>query len=85
MLEGKRIVLGVCGSIAAYKAADIASKLTQAGALVDVVLTESAQKFVSPLTSAACSRRPVYTDMFDVTRRLAELHVELARAAPTPS
>ena len=42
MLKGKRIVLGVSGSIAAYKAADLASKLTQAGALVDVVMTEAA-------------------------------------------
>ena len=43
-LRGTRIVLGVCGSIASYKAADIASKLTQAGALVDVILTSSAQQ-----------------------------------------
>ncbi len=81
MLEGKRIVLGVCGSIASYKAADIASKLTQAGALVDVVLTDSAAKFVSPLTFRSLSLRPVYTDMFDPNSPLAEEHVELARAA----
>jgi phosphopantothenoylcysteine decarboxylase/phosphopantothenate--cysteine ligase len=81
MLEGKRIVLGVCGSIAAYKAADIASKLTQAGALVDVVLTGSAQQFVTPLTFRSVSLRPVYTDMFDVDSPIAEQHVELARAA----
>jgi len=47
-LKNKHIILGVTGSIAVYKAADIASKLTQAGAIVDVVLTESACKFVSP-------------------------------------
>ncbi|MCY3779614.1 MAG: bifunctional phosphopantothenoylcysteine decarboxylase/phosphopantothenate--cysteine ligase CoaBC [Chloroflexi bacterium] len=63
-LRGKRIVLGICGSIAAYKAADLASKLTRAGALIDVVLTASAQRFVSPLTFQALSGRPVYTDMW---------------------
>jgi phosphopantothenoylcysteine decarboxylase/phosphopantothenate--cysteine ligase len=81
MLEDKRIVLGVCGSIAAYKAADIASKLTQAGALVDVVLTGSAQQFVTPLTFRSISLRRVYTEMFDAGSPLAEEHVELARAA----
>lgn len=56
-LKNKRIILGVTGSIAAYKAADIASKLTQAGAVVDVVLTESACKFVSPLTFQSVTGR----------------------------
>ena len=50
MLEGKHIVVGVCGGIAAYKVADLVSKLCQAGALVDVVLTEHAAQFVSALT-----------------------------------
>lgn len=81
MLEDKRIVLGVCGSIASYKAADVASKLTQAGALVDVILTDAAQRFVTPLTFRALTRRPVYTDMYDPQSPLAEEHVELARAA----
>ncbi len=49
-LTGRHVVLGVTGSIAAYKAADLASKLTQAGAHVDVVLTENATRFISPLT-----------------------------------
>ena len=48
--EGKRILLGVSGSIAAYKAADLASKLTQAGAQVNVLMSRAAQQFVSPLT-----------------------------------
>lgn len=61
-LANKRILLGVTGSIAAYKGADLASKLTQAGALVDVVLTESAEKFVSPLTFQSVTGRKVYTD-----------------------
>jgi len=81
MLRGKRIVLGVCGSIACYKAADLASKLTQAGALVDVILTDAAQKFVSPLTLRALTARPVFTDMYDPQSELAEEHVALARAA----
>ena len=53
----KKIVLGVTGSIAGYKVADLASKLTQAGALVDVVLTASAQRFVTPLTFQAVTGR----------------------------
>ena len=81
MLAGRRIVLGVCGSIASYKAADVASKLTQAGALVDVILTDAAQRFVAPLTFRALTQRPVYTDMYDPQSSLAEEHVELARAA----
>ena len=81
MLAGRRIVLGVCGSIASYKAADVASKLTQAGALVDVILTDAAQRFVTPLTFRALTQRPVSTDMYDPQSSLAEEHVELARAA----
>jgi phosphopantothenoylcysteine decarboxylase/phosphopantothenate--cysteine ligase len=80
-LHGARIVLGVCGSIASYKAADLASKLTRAGAEVDVVLTESAQKFVAPLTFRGVTGRPVFTDMYDPHSPLAEEHVALARSA----
>jgi phosphopantothenoylcysteine decarboxylase/phosphopantothenate--cysteine ligase len=80
-LSGRRIVLGVTGSIACYKAADLASKLTQAGALVDVILTESAQKFISPLTFRSLTGRAVFTDMYDPQSELAEEHVALARAA----
>jgi phosphopantothenoylcysteine decarboxylase/phosphopantothenate--cysteine ligase len=64
LLEGKHIVLGVTGSIAAYKAVDFASKLTQAGALVDVVMTEAAQHFVTPLAFQTVTGRPVYTDLW---------------------
>ena len=49
-IQNKRIVLGVTGSIACYKAADLASKLVQSGALVDTVLTEAAREFISELT-----------------------------------
>lgn len=65
VLAGKRIVLGVSGSIAAYKAATIASHLTQQGAHVDVIMTDSAVRFVSPLTFQALTGRPVYTNMWE--------------------
>lgn len=81
MLEGKRIVIGVCGGIAAYKVADLVSKLRQAGALVDVVLTEDAERFVSALTFAALSQRPVYTHLWEPTGAAAARHIELGREA----
>jgi phosphopantothenoylcysteine decarboxylase/phosphopantothenate--cysteine ligase len=81
MLRNKTIILGISGSIACYKAADLASKLTQAGAQVDVVMTASATKFVTPLALRSLTRRRVYVDMFDPESELAEEHVELARRA----
>lgn len=63
-MTGKTILLGVCGSIAAYKACELASRLTQQGATVPVVLTDSAQKFVAPLTFQALTRQPVYTSLW---------------------
>lgn len=63
-LENKHILLGVTGSIAVYKAVDLASKLTQVGALVDVIMTDAAQKFVTPLTFQSVTGRPVYTSMW---------------------
>lgn len=79
-LEGKRIVLGVSGSIAAYKAADLTSRLVREGALVDVVLTPSAGRFISPLTFHSLTGRPVFVEMFGTTGD-AEPHVEMGRAA----
>ncbi len=64
LFENKRIVLGVTGSIAAYKAVDLASKLTQVGALVDVIMTEAAQRFVTPLAFQSVTGRPVYTHLW---------------------
>ncbi|MDI6857960.1 MAG: bifunctional phosphopantothenoylcysteine decarboxylase/phosphopantothenate--cysteine ligase CoaBC [Dehalococcoidia bacterium] len=81
MLKGRRIVVGVTGSIAAYKAADLVSKLAQAGAEVDVVLTESAQQFVTPMTFHSLTGREVYTDIFEVKAELQISHVELSRRA----
>ena len=80
-IAGKHIVLGVSGSIACYKAADIASKLMQAGALVDVVLTRAAQEFVTPLTFRSLTHRTVITDMFDAQSEDPLEHVEVARRA----
>jgi phosphopantothenoylcysteine decarboxylase/phosphopantothenate--cysteine ligase len=71
----------VSGSIAAYKAADLASKLTQSGAKVDVLLTLAASRFVSDLTFQGVSGRPAFMDMFDTASGASELHIELARRA----
>ncbi len=81
MLKGKTIVLGITGSIAAYKAADIASKLIQAGAKVEVIMTESAQKFIAPLTLRALTGRQPITSMWDDTGEFSIEHVSLAEAA----
>ena len=81
MLDGKRVVLGVTGSIACYKALDLASKLTQAGALVDVVMSYGATQFVTPLAFRSLTHRAVVTDSFDVNSGYAVEHVELARQA----
>ncbi|MEZ4672480.1 MAG: bifunctional phosphopantothenoylcysteine decarboxylase/phosphopantothenate--cysteine ligase CoaBC [Anaerolineae bacterium] len=64
ILQSKRIILGVTGSIAVYKAVDLVSKLTQAGAQVDVIMTAAARQFVTPLTFQAVTGRPIYTDMW---------------------
>lgn len=80
-LQDKNIVLGVTGSIACYKAVDLASKLSQAGARVDVVMTESATKFVSPITFRSITHRPVVTDMFDPASELGIHHVAVAERA----
>ena len=81
ILSDKRIVLGVTGSIAAYKAADLASKMAQAGAQVDVILTGAAQKFVTPLTFQSVTGRRAYTDEDLWGNEAHVLHVGLGRAA----
>ncbi len=80
-LEGKRILLGVTGSIACYKSADLASKLTQAGAEVDTVLTDAATQFVSPLTFQSVTGRRAYTDTDLWGNDAHVLHIGLAHAA----
>lgn len=81
MMQGKHIVLGVCGGIAAYKAADLTSKLQQAGAMVDVVLTEHATAFVQPLTFSSLSHRPVYTNLWEPSGEAAAQHIALGQQA----
>ncbi len=84
ILSGKRILLGVSGGIAAYKAVTLASRLTQANALVDVIMTEAATQFIAPVTFQAITQRPVSTDIFTSwsdTGRLRIGHVALAHAA----
>ena len=72
----KRILLAVSGGIAAYKAIDLTSKLTQAGYEVRVMLTENAQEFVTPLAFQAISRNPVYTNTFKEENPAEIQHVD---------
>ncbi len=81
ILDNKRIVLGVTGSIACYKSIDLASKLTQAGAEVDVILTRSAQEFISALTFRSLTHRRVITDLFDEESEDPVEHIALAKKA----
>ena len=81
ILDNKRIVLGVTGSIASYKSIDLASKLTQAGAEVDVILTRSAQEFISALTFRSLTHRRVITDLFDEESEDPVEHIALAKKA----
>jgi phosphopantothenoylcysteine decarboxylase/phosphopantothenate--cysteine ligase len=76
-MNGRRIVLGVCGGIAAYKAAALTSRLVQRGARVDVVLTGEARRFVTPLTFAALTHRRVYTSLWEDAAAIP--HIALAR------
>ena len=80
-LEERNILLAVTGSIAAYKAADLASKLSQAGALVDVILTQSALEFVSPLTFQSVTGRSAYSDKDLWGTEGHVLHIGLAKRA----
>lgn len=78
LLQGKKILLGVSGGIAVYKACDLTSKLVQQGADVKVMMTESATKFVSPLTFQALSRNDVYIDTFDEKDPHKIAHIDVA-------
>lgn len=81
MIKDKTVVLGITGSIAAYKAADLASKLTQDGARVITVMTASAQEFVKPLTFKRVTDQPVITGMFDRDSGAEDWHISLAEQA----
>ena len=80
-LEGRNVALGVSGSIACYKAVDLASKLVQLGAEVDVMMTPAAREFVVPLTFAAITHRPVAESLFDPRSELLIDHVAIAERA----
>ena len=80
-LEGRSVALGVSGSIASYKAVDLASKLVQLGAEVDVMMTPAAREFVAPLTFAAITHRPVAESLFDPRSEMWIDHVAIADRA----
>ena len=86
ILKDRHITLGVTGGVAVYKAAFLASRLTQAGAMVDVVMTEAATHFVAPLTFQAVTQRAVYTDIFQLAAgespgEVQIPHIALAKSA----
>ncbi|HUY11176.1 MAG TPA: flavoprotein, partial [Candidatus Dormibacteraeota bacterium] len=78
-MNGARILLVVSGGIAAYKAAALTSSLVQAGAVVDVILTAEAERFIAPLTFASLTARPVYGSLWDAPERIP--HIRLVREA----
>ena len=81
MLLNRRILVGICGGIASYKAVELVSRLQQAGAIVDVIMSERAEEFVRPLTFSTVSHRPVYTDLWEPSGRAAETHIALGEEA----
>ncbi len=80
-LQGRRLLLCVCGGIAAYKAAELVRRLREAGAEVQVAMTASAERFVGAQTFQALSGRPVRTSLWDAQAEAAMGHIELARWA----
>lgn len=81
VLQGREIIVAVCGGIAAYKVADIVSKLVQRGAGVSVCMTAEAQEFVTPLTFQALSGRPVRTDTFHLVESSDPQHIAMTEKA----
>jgi phosphopantothenoylcysteine decarboxylase/phosphopantothenate--cysteine ligase len=81
ILQGANVVLGVTGGIACYKAVDLCSKLVQAGAGVDVIMTEAATRFVAPLPFQTITKRPVSVDQFQLLREMDMAHIELSKKA----
>src|SRR3989338_10095047 len=80
-LRNKQIIVGVTGSIAAYKSADLVRRLREQGAQIRVVMTENAKRFITPLTLQAVSGHPIHDDLFDLQTEAAMGHIELARWA----
>jgi phosphopantothenoylcysteine decarboxylase / phosphopantothenate---cysteine ligase len=81
ILTGKTVVVGVCGGIAAYKVVDVVSRLKKLNADVNVVMTENATKFVTPLTFQSISHNPVFIDMFSEPKKWNIEHIALAQKA----
>jgi phosphopantothenoylcysteine synthetase/decarboxylase len=81
MNDGRNIVLGVTGSIAAYKAAELASQLTKQGCEVHVIMTQDALHFITPLAFKTLSRHPVVTDLYDEEEGWKPTHIKLADEA----
>jgi phosphopantothenoylcysteine decarboxylase/phosphopantothenate--cysteine ligase len=81
VLKGREVIVAVCGGIAAYKVADVVSKLVQAGAGVTVVMTREAQKFITPLTFEALSGRKVRIDTFELADSSDPQHIGLTERA----
>jgi phosphopantothenoylcysteine decarboxylase/phosphopantothenate--cysteine ligase len=81
MVHNRHIIVGICGGIASYKAVELVSQLQQAGALVDVIMTEHAEDFVRPLTFSTVSHRPVYSNLWEASGEAAEYHIALAEQA----
>ena len=80
-LAGKKIVLGLTGGIACYKAAELARGLVKAGVSVQVVMTEASRHFITPVTMQALSGKPVYTDQWDSRISNNMAHIDLSRDA----
>jgi len=80
-LQGRHILLGITGSVAAYKGAALASQLVQAGAAVTVLMTRCARRFITPLTFESITHRPVITDLFHRRTPPQPVHVSLADSA----
>lgn len=81
LLQNREILLGVSGGVAAYKAADLCSKLVQQGAKVSVIMTESAHQFIGARTFEALTRRPVYSHAFEAKEHFQGEHIGLAQRA----
>lgn len=80
-LKGKKLIVGVCGGIAAYKACELVRRLSDQGADVHVILTESGRQFVTAMTFQALSQNPVHTDLFNLNEESEMNHIKLADEA----
>ncbi len=80
-LQSRHIVLGMSGGVACYKAAELTRELVKAGATVQVVMTEAAQQFITPVTMQALSGRPVVTSQWDARAPANMAHIDLSREA----